>query len=476
MPPSSSAVSESARRDDVGFSDAEGDLRRSAMTMNRKHRKGERGQVLILCAVCLVVLMLFVGLAIDFGFAYVTKAQLGKALDAAALTAARYSAQGPTQSTLLAQSAFAMNYGTPGRDHNNAPPVPTVVWSTDSSGNSVATVSATSTINTFFIGMLPQFKTLNVASIAQAKAARVELTLVLDRTGSMNGDGGAAALPSSVGDFITYFDNKNDMVALVSFANNVTVDVPMMDGGFQTPVVNVANAMQFIGSTYSDGGLQQALLTETTYVPPVGSNPSKVVLFFTDGNSNTIEDIPTCSGGSTPSGPTITWNFGGWDDGKTVVFLSTSDKADFSKTPFYPLNSNPVVKGKAVNQCQETNSDSCCIKGTFNSHVAGKPQPINWTTVSGPNGDARYRTIQDANAMRAAGITVYAIGLGTALEPVDPVFICEVANDPGSYCAGLGFVTNTSMPAGLSEFVTSGSDLNAAFQTIASIIRLRMTE
>ena len=61
--------------------------------MNRKYRKSERGQVLILCAVCLVVLLLFVGLAIDFGMAYVSKASLGKAVDAAALTGAKNSDQ-----------------------------------------------------------------------------------------------------------------------------------------------------------------------------------------------------------------------------------------------------------------------------------------------------------------------------------------------------------------------------------------------
>ena len=48
------------------------------MLISRKYRKGERGQVLILCAICLVVLLLFVGLAIDFGMAYVTKARLEK--------------------------------------------------------------------------------------------------------------------------------------------------------------------------------------------------------------------------------------------------------------------------------------------------------------------------------------------------------------------------------------------------------------
>ena len=82
------------------------------MIISSNSRKTERGQVLILCALCMTVLLLFVGLAIDFGMAYVTRAQIGKAADAAALTAARYSAQGTVKAEALAKSAFALNYGT----------------------------------------------------------------------------------------------------------------------------------------------------------------------------------------------------------------------------------------------------------------------------------------------------------------------------------------------------------------------------
>jgi Flp pilus assembly protein TadG len=50
---------------------------------------GEDGFVLVYMAGLLVVLLLFTGLAVDSGRAYVVKAQLSKAVDGAALGAAR---------------------------------------------------------------------------------------------------------------------------------------------------------------------------------------------------------------------------------------------------------------------------------------------------------------------------------------------------------------------------------------------------
>src|ERR1700730_5158767 len=50
---------------------------------------GQKGFVLVYMAATLSVLLLFTGLAVDTGRAYVVKAQLTKAVDGAALAAAR---------------------------------------------------------------------------------------------------------------------------------------------------------------------------------------------------------------------------------------------------------------------------------------------------------------------------------------------------------------------------------------------------
>ena len=286
------------------------------MLISRKYRKGERGQVLILCAICLVVLLLFVGLAIDFGMAYVTKARLGKAVDAAALTGARYSAQAAgetladaqTESTALAQSSFAMNYVTSGLDA--AVPVVNITYSFDPNNNTLVNVTATAKINTSFIGLLPAFKTLNVSATAQGKAARVEMTLVLDRSGSMGSDGGSTYLPGAVSNFTDRFDDGKDSASLVTFSTTATTDVSMRTGNFQSLIKNTANSLSFSGHTFSDAALQQAFTQENVAVT---GNVQKSVVFFTDGGANTIQNNLTCGSGSTLA--TGIWNFGGQDPG-----------------------------------------------------------------------------------------------------------------------------------------------------------------
>src|ERR1700687_94201 len=123
------------------------------MIKGRNHRKSQRGSILILCAICLVVLLLFVGLAIDFGMAYVTRARLAKACDAAALEGARYSSLGQTQVQNYAISAFHMNYGT-----SKSVADPTVTLDTKSDPTaSLVNVSSTEAVNTSFLGLLTGF-------------------------------------------------------------------------------------------------------------------------------------------------------------------------------------------------------------------------------------------------------------------------------------------------------------------------------
>ena len=88
------------------------------MNLFRRHKHGsnERGQILPMFAVFLVVVVLFVALAIDLGYAYVTKANLSKALDAAALRGMLNIAKGTATAGNIAASVFTANYQSSGRD------------------------------------------------------------------------------------------------------------------------------------------------------------------------------------------------------------------------------------------------------------------------------------------------------------------------------------------------------------------------
>src|ERR1700676_3782990 len=125
--------------------------------MNLLHRKRsertERGQIFMLLAILIPVLLVFVGLTIDLGLAYVTKTTLSNAVDAAVLAAIRNLNQGQSQATTIAQSAFDVNYHSiPGRDAN--PPVFKLAFTTDASNNTVIAASPIATININFLRVI----------------------------------------------------------------------------------------------------------------------------------------------------------------------------------------------------------------------------------------------------------------------------------------------------------------------------------
>ncbi len=76
----------------------------------KPERGCERGQVLVLFACFLTVLLLFVGLGVDLGFAYITQAQLAKAVDAAALAGMGNYYQGSATATTIADNTFTVNF------------------------------------------------------------------------------------------------------------------------------------------------------------------------------------------------------------------------------------------------------------------------------------------------------------------------------------------------------------------------------
>ncbi|MGA3213985.1 MAG: vWA domain-containing protein, partial [Terriglobales bacterium] len=261
-------------------------------TRRRKNTKRQQGQTLPLMAVMILVLILMVGMAVDMGFAMVTKAALSKACDAAALAAIRNYPLGTSTAQTIAANSFTANYNQPAR---SAAPVVTMGWSSDAANNTYFSVSASAQINTFFIKVLPQWATMTISANAQTVRAHVVMGLALDRSGSMNLNGGAAALPGAVTDFVGFFDNTLDQVEEASFSSGAHEDVPM-GHNFQTPIINSVNSMVFGGGTWSHGGLLDTHNAINSVTIPAGQNTAKVVVFFTDGRANMNQDGILCPG------------------------------------------------------------------------------------------------------------------------------------------------------------------------------------
>jgi Flp pilus assembly protein TadG len=384
----------------------------------------------------IIALLLFVGLGVDLGFAYITRARLSKAVDAACLMGVRNLSQGDDLAKAIARSTFDANYGVSGRDAG--PPDVQIDLLTDSHNNRLIDIKATAKINTFFIRILPQWSMLTVASSAEATRTKLIMTLVLDRSGSMNENGGADALPPAVTSFISFFDDTIDNMAMVSFASHVTVDVPM-GHNFKGPITAAVQSMSFTNGTFAQGGLTNALLQNASIPVAAGDNVLKVTVFFTDGIANTIQDTLDCPG------PTL-WNFGGSDDtSRECVAFNFPDTENLTgwKNCF--------------------SGDPCPLTTQFRSAINGTLKDILRSNVTA---DAQIRSIQTTVQMQQGNTVVFAIGLG---DNINSQFLLRIANDPASA------FYDPSLPTGQAVFAPTGGDLQRVFQAIASQIVLRLT-
>jgi hypothetical protein len=319
------------------------------------------------------------------------------------------------------------------------------------------------------------------------------MSLILDRSNSMNGNGGATALKAAVPPFVNDWNNAKDELAMVSYASHARVDFHMATN-FQSPINAAVGNLQFVGGTFGTGGTfvanngpPLALADNEIGSVPIltGENVTRVAIYFTDGLMNTIQDTFTCYTNSSGAKVTPLLNYGGYDTGTNEV--DVFDPA--SGTNWCPTanqghgycivdsNGNPITGAIAYK------SSGAACQNPWGTYVTKFPsqhyglQTINRANVTT---DAQYRAIQTANAMRAEdpGVFIYVIGLGSQINGSQSTknFLGQLANDknyPGY---------NSTLPEGQLFIVpdcpgtTCTQELNTAFQTIAAKILLRLTQ
>jgi Flp pilus assembly protein TadG len=249
---------------------------------------GQKGFVLVYMAATLSALLLFTGLAVDTGRAYVVKAQLTKAVDGAALAGARSLNSGSPRTE--AEKIFKANFptGYVGTSWVTDPTTPSFfAVSTDSStGVNTVTVTASATVPTTFM-RLANFTDLTVTSSGQATRRMVDLSLVLDVSSSIGSQWGTVA--DAVRQFISAFDQNNDRLSLLTFGNGATVlDAMPSSRGFNKPglISDVPTTLPG-GSTNMVEGLYRGW-DELRSVPAGTQSGLRVIVLFTDGASNGV--------------------------------------------------------------------------------------------------------------------------------------------------------------------------------------------
>jgi hypothetical protein len=335
-----------------------------------------------------------------------------------------------------------MNYGRPGRDVG--PVTPTIAIVTNpTTGQRRMQVTATATINTFFIRILPQWRTLTVSAVAEALRGRLIMSVILDRSGSLANNGGWSKLPPALDTFIDLFDDNVDRAALITFASNLRVDVPM-SRPFKSQIKAAVprQQSQYVGATFAPGGLSAGYTQILNTPVPTGENPIKVAVFFTDGLTNVIDDsLNWCSA------PTVI-NFGGLDTGTAVGFFNAATGTCVGS------------KGGSISGCP---SDPCPKTSRFTSQINGSLKTFTRANVTA---DSQFRALATADAMQHSGVIVYSIGLG---NNVDVTFLKHIANDQTSSSY------DPTLPTGKALIAPTTNDLENTFKLIAADILSRLT-
>jgi Flp pilus assembly protein TadG len=263
-------------------------------------RPGERGIVLFLGILSLAAIIPMVGISVDVGYLYASKARLQASVDGAALAAARSLNLGSsTSAQALSAQQNAVNWF-----YSNFPPGN---WQTTNTTMNLASVqvyddvtnpnlrhvdvTASTRVPTYF---MKWFRFNNTTINAKGFASRRDavVMLVLDRSGSMSGTA-CTDMKNAAKIFTGQFAAGRDYIGMVSFSDGSNL--------YSTPVQNFRTVLGYTdGSTSGAGGIDSIACTGGTGSPEaisVGYNALyqrylpgafNVLVFESDGLPNTM--------------------------------------------------------------------------------------------------------------------------------------------------------------------------------------------
>jgi len=270
------------------------------MTRQRSDISSQQGFVLVYMAGLLALLMLASGLAVDSGRAYLVKAQLSKAVDGAALAAARSLNSGNPRAE--ATQIFKANFppGYMGTSSSSDPTSALNFFSSTvnaASGVNVVTVSASAVLPTTFMNVA-NVNQVTVASTGEATRRMVDLSLVLDVSSSIGPQW--TAVRDAARTFVNSFDQNNDRLALLTFSDGGKVldAMPSSRGFNKVGMMSDVPSVLPGGSTAMVEGLYRGW-DELRSVPAGSQSGLRVIVLFTDGASNSV---PGDYGGGTGRG------------------------------------------------------------------------------------------------------------------------------------------------------------------------------
>jgi Flp pilus assembly protein TadG len=379
-----------------------------------------RGAVLAYVGIIMVVLLGFLGLALDSARGYVARSRLSRAVDSAALAGARALRQGQDVSRARALTLAAANGVTSGVN---------VSFSKNGLGEDVVSVNADENLPTTFMRVLGR-TSMDVQARAAAAVPPLDLALVLDQSGSLGAANAFDDLQTASKNFVDKFSDQLDQLSLSSFQVRAG-DHFSLDHPFRLTIRGKIDQMVSAGDTNSREGLRYGY--NQLKSPKVRPKSVRVLVFFTDGR-------PTAFRGM----------LGGQDRAMAVSTTKTGKVRGYFNNP----DALPLDKLATPSGC----SGAATCFGMNEDQVRTK---------------ARTDAEDMASTIRSNKIFIYCIGLGDPKQ-TDPLlapdmdFLRRIANENG--------IVSSSQPQGKAYFAPSAADLDKAFQAMAQDILVRLSE
>lgn len=384
----------------------------------------EKGSVLVFVALAMVTILGSAGLAIDLGRGYLLKAHLSRAVDAAALAAARSLRAGRKEAETRGRAIAAANGvrgGNLGRDLSFR-------FGKNNEGEQTVSVVASQSTPTLLMRVLGEER-MDVASAAVATVPPLDLVLVLDKSGSLDMAHAWDDLQEAARRFVRHFDDEIDQMGMVSFQIRATHHFQIQQP-FTGKAISSINAMSSIGYTNTGEGLRLAF--EQFQGPEVRDRAAKVVVFFTDGR-------PTAFRGKVPDRDRV---LAGWSSPNVAGYWDNPDDL--------PMDSRPPP-------------DGCAWVPTCFGHDRSR-------VFDQAGFDGAYW----ADRIRAEGILVYTIGLGDTSQP--PGSILQPDIHYLRLLANVDGMSDPGQPRGNSYFAPTAAQLRGVFNQVAQDLLARLTQ
>ncbi|WP_338760090.1 VWA domain-containing protein [Massilia sp. METH4] len=432
----------------------------------------QRGAVAIMVALAMLVLLAVAGLVIDGGLAYLVKARLNAAVDAAAVAAARAVPAGNTQIEQIASAQaasaqfFAANIPA---SYLLSKPKLLSTKVTFNGGEVKIDVTAEAPMQLSFMRVMG-FTSLTPQAYAQTVRKDLDMVLVVDNSGSLYDY--RATVKASAKWFLNKFNKTQDRVGLVSFAAGARINRPISRDarGFdRAAMLSSIDAMVFSTGTTSVEGMWNAR-AEINAIPLLKRSAMRVIVFFSDG------------------APTGIGTYGAL---KSSALCPTAGSLDIQKglRGLWSLGTTGTELGGG---CDVDNNAPAKLAQWYNAHnikdetalrefrlAGGGPrtvgEDIGTDTLLVKNVGAAAYNLAEAVAAKARdeNIYVFTLGLGAGLKSAsgynnenNEAFLKCMAN----VADGPARCYDPAKPVGMYCYAATDADLTPCFSKLASAI------